>query len=57
MKKLRLRSEDLRVESFPTSPALEETGTVWAHAATPSCPFNCLTQDGGSICNLTHNCT
>ncbi|HEX2078947.1 MAG TPA: hypothetical protein VHG08_14590 [Longimicrobium sp.] len=56
MKKLRLRCEDLRVESFPTAPALEEPGTVRAHEATPTCPHNCLTENGGSICNLTHNC-
>jgi hypothetical protein len=65
MKKLRLNVDELRVESFPTAPAVEDDGTVHAHAATPectatlaggSCPkVTCQTYDD-TFCGLTHGC-
>jgi hypothetical protein len=58
MKKLRLNCEELRVESFPTAAAAEESGTVNAHAATllpPSCPATCQTYDD-TICGVSHGC-
>ena len=65
MKKLRLNAEELRVESFPTAPAADESGTVNGHAATEgcggtlvggSCPkVTCQTYDD-TFCGLTHGC-
>ena len=61
MKKLRLNADELRVESFPTDRALEETGTVHAQQEKPtllppSCPMQlCRTYDD-SLCGLTMAC-
>jgi hypothetical protein len=58
MKKLRLDWEDLEVESFPTAPAVDPTGTVHANVGTllpPSCPVACETYDD-TVCGLSHGC-
>lgn len=58
MKKLRLSPDALRVESFPTAPKIDETGTVHANVGTllpPSCPVACETYDD-TVCGLTHGC-
>ncbi|HSU16537.1 hypothetical protein [Longimicrobium sp.] len=59
MKKLRLETEDLRVESFPTAAVAGEPGTVHAHVGTlapPSCPAQvCQTYDD-TVCGLTWRC-
>lgn len=65
MKKLRLRIDDLTVESFPTASTDGAHGTVRAHDATddcketlapPSCPVACETYDD-TICGLSQACT
>lgn len=65
MKKLRLKCEELRVESFPTAPAAGEIGTVHGHAVAEgwggtlvgaSCPEAvCKTYDD-TLCGLTQGC-
>ena len=60
MKKLRLDWEELRVETFPTTPAeAEDEGTVRGHGGTlapPSCPAPvCQTYDD-TVCGLTRAC-
>lgn len=59
MKKLRLNADALRVESFPTAPAVDEPGTVHGHHASllpPSCPVQvCRTYDD-TLCGLTRGC-
>ena len=59
MKKLRLKLEDLAVESFPTASPADERGTVRGHEATPGCVTesctNCTYDD--TICGLTWHCS
>lgn len=59
MKKLRLKLEDLAVESFPTAIAADERGTVRGNEATPGCATesctNCTYDD--TICGLTWHCS
>ena len=59
MKKVQLRPEELRVESFPTAAPSAEGGTVRGHAGTlapPSCPAPlCQTYDD-TVCGLTRGC-
>ena len=59
MKKVQLRPEELRVESFPTASVDVGAGTVRAHAGTlapPSCPAPlCQTYDD-TVCGVTQAC-
>lgn len=59
MKKLRLNTEELRVESFPTAAVIDETGTVHGNVGTlalPSCPVQvCHTYDD-TLCGLSRGC-
>lgn len=58
MKKLRLNAEELRIESFPTAPRVDDAGTVHAHGtlAGQSCPAQvCRTYDD-TLCGLTQGC-
>ena len=59
MKKVLLRPDELRVESFPTCAPCDEGGTVRAHGGTlapPSCPAPlCQTYDD-TVCGVTQAC-
>jgi len=66
MKKLRLRLEHLEVESFSSTPAPEERGTVHGHYPTqdtcegPECftgwPYTCRNTEGEVTCNGEAEC-